>query len=533
MKENRDDFKIKIINILKLKKYYICMIVFLKIVLTIIGLIMPIAMGRFLDVVIIANTIKELKFILLLILVCIVITISVEWILGIILSIVHLKSMNDVLKEVYNKLFTCKYKNINNLEPAYLTRRVTQDINIIIDFFYNNIIEIIMNLISLLLIIFLIFKLNYLIGIILVIGFVLNIVIYLMNNKKLYELNYKSKEGQNEYFSVLFENINLILFSKINNLLKNMEIRLENTFNKYFFNSFKYIKKIAMYDFIQKIPNKMISLIIFILGGYLIINKKITVGDFTLINSYSISCLGLSDFFVGISKSIQDFKVSFNRINDIFLLEDESKGDVILEDITSVKLKNIDFKYNDNVLFKDVSMSFEKGKIYGILGSNGTGKSSLIKLLLCIEQIDNGNILFNNTDISNIDKNILRESLISVSEQDPIIFNENLEENIMITNNDYQNLELYLDKFKLKIKESTNKLSGGEKKKLSIIRSILKKNEVLILDEPTNALDTMMIKELREYILSIKNTKIIIIITHSDELNDLFDKVYNLNEFIK
>ena len=154
----------------------------------------------------------------------------------------------------------------------------------------------------------------------------------------------------------------------------------------------------------------------------------------------------------------------------------------------------------------------------------------------------NNSIYFDSIDINNIELNCLRKKLIALSEQDTCILNQSININLYLDQkkecNDKLLYELlYFLNFKYKYNELNNKialyhdydklLSGGEKQKISIIRTILKDAPILIFDEPTSALDIQSINGLKIILRNIRHEKIIIIITHGNDLDDIAQNIIN------
>lgn len=188
----------------------------------------------------------------------------------------------------------------------------------------------------------------------------------------------------------------------------------------------------------------------------------------------------------------------------------------------------------------------KKGNVYIILGENGAGKSTLVDIIMGLHT-DNlaGNIKINGFNINELDMKYLRKNNIALAEQEPFLFEESILNNIILDNDNYDKnkLEELLNYFNLSavinklpnginsiLYENTINLSGGEKQKLSLIRTFLKNTDLIILDEPTNALDVFTKEKLVKYLDSLKKDRIIVIITHDRELFDIGDEVIEIKK---
>ena len=166
-----------------------------------------------------------------------------------------------------------------------------------------------------------------------------------------------------------------------------------------------------------------------------------------------------------------------------------------------IKFKNVSFSFNDKKVLDDITFSFKKNSINTIVGPSGVGKTTIIDLLLKIYEPDDGEIFVDEKIISDISKEELRNS-ISFLPQDLLILNTNIFENIDLygKNISHQKLIREIDSMKLglnklEVESAENigyggiNLSGGQKQKINILRTILKDSNFIIFDEPTNNLD--------------------------------------------
>ncbi|MCY8487022.1 ABC transporter ATP-binding protein [Bacillus atrophaeus] len=223
-------------------------------------------------------------------------------------------------------------------------------------------------------------------------------------------------------------------------------------------------------------------------------------------------------------------QVTYKRFED-FLNAPEDKNLVLGKEIKSVngnvEFKNVVFNYSDTVVLDNVSFSIQQGTSVAIVGLSGSGKSTIIKLLLGLLKKKSGNIFIDGTDIDNIKLNSLYEYVSYIS-QDAPIFDTTIRSNI-IFDDKIPDEEIFniLDKVHLKEKilsfpekldtmvgERGMKLSGGERQRLAFGRIIAQKRNLVILDEPVSALDNITEKSIMDYILSLFRGKTVIIIAH-------------------
>ena len=210
-------------------------------------------------------------------------------------------------------------------------------------------------------------------------------------------------------------------------------------------------------------------------------------------------------------------------------------------EFNSIQLKDVSFKYesSENPLFENKNMLvYTTNKIIGITGLSGNGKSTFAKLILKLYQPSSGQILIDNIDINKIDTEYIRKNITYVN-QNSKLFDKNIVDNILygcvdidVCNGHLEEImkypkikELYRNVSLTESKSGSlgEKFSGGQRQVINIIGGLVNPSKILILDEPTNALDPALKKEVLGLILDFKKyKKCIIIITHDKDVFPLF-----------
>jgi subfamily B ATP-binding cassette protein MsbA len=206
--------------------------------------------------------------------------------------------------------------------------------------------------------------------------------------------------------------------------------------------------------------------------------------------------------------NIQKGEASAERIMTVLNTENsiiDKPNAIIKENLENkIEFKNISFKYKNEYVLKDFSLTINKGQTVALVGQSGSGKSTLANLITRFYDVNKGEVLIDGENIKDITKKSLRD-LMGIVSQDSILFNDTIANNIKlgaqnatdsaileaakIANADefIQNLP---QKYNTNIGDSGNTLSGGQKQRLSIARAVLKNPPIMILDEATSALDT-------------------------------------------
>ena len=431
-----------------------------------------------------------------------------------------------------------------NLDSAYLNQRINSDSNTLISFVLSNFLDILIRALTLIIVFYISFKINRKLTMILIPLIPLYLAIYFIFKKPLFKSGYELKENQNKFFSKMNEqlyNINLI---KLNSTFEESQKQLRTSFSTMLESLLKYTRISYIFSSSDSMTMIISQIIIFFFVGMEIINGNLTIGQFTIIISYFSMIMGCISYYLNLGKSYQDALVSYNRLEEILNETKEINGDIRINSIDTIVLKEVYFSYDDtNNIINNFNYTFKKGNIYGIIGQNGAGKSTFINLILGLfNNYYKGNIYYNSIELKKLDMYYIRKRIIGISEQEPALINDTIGKNVTYGIDVYnydgietilKSLNLDINKFQdglnTNIYEAANNISGGEKLKISLARTFLKNPDMIILDEPTSALDFNSIEKLKFILKEIKKDKIIIIVTHNKDILDTADEIIDLN----
>lgn len=451
----------------------------------------------------------------------------------------------DLKEKLLLQLTKTSQIELKKKDAAYLSQRIFSDTEEISSFFITNSIGIVIQVLSIIIVGFMLFKIDWLMSLVLMIFVPIYIISYLAFKKPLYEKGYSVKEEENIFFSDVSYKISNIYFIKLNSLYQNILTEVREKYEKLYNIIMKFTKLAYIFSSLGSTINNLAKIALIFIGGVRIISGNLTIGEFTIMSSYFAIFIGAVNYFLELGKTYQSALICLNRIGEVSTLEKESNGSELVAHIDEIELKNVSFSYNGNGnIFKPISYLFEKGNIYCIVGENGSGKSTLINVILNIYNNYQGEVFINNKSIKNIDMICARRDLFSVAEQNPALFESNLEANLKysIDNCDLELLNYYVEAFKLyngesrsnlsekKVNKKNDTISGGEKQKVSLIRALLKDSHCLILDEPSTYLDEDGMNALKKILYEVKDNKIVIIVTHDDKIREIADYVFSVNK---
>lgn len=342
-----------------------------------------------------------------------------------------------------------------------------------------------------------------------------------------------------------------------NKILKNVIIDkiLKALINIKLFNYNKYNKKIAfMLTSVELLTILFSHVFAMIYVGYkAIVSKTLDAGlVITLTNSIwqvSMRINTIAGIFNSLSKNnryIKNYQDFLNMKIDIDKNENGIKAD---KKAKSIRLENISFKYpgNDYYTIKNINLNIKKGEKIAIVGYNGAGKTTLIKLIMRLYNPDNGRVLINNINASNYELKSLR-SQFGIMFQDFQLYAMNVKENItmeldsdiiddrIIDSLKKSNLYEKISKEELGIYSNVLKeydkngiiLSGGQAQKLALARVYAKEYGVIILDEPSSALDPLSDYKMHSQMMKVCGDKTVIMISHRLSSTRDFDRIIYL-----
>ena len=279
------------------------------------------------------------------------------------------------------------------------------------------------------------------------------------------------------------------------------------------------------------------------LGFYMALSGQVTVGS--VMTFYALLAYFTEPIknLIGLQPTIQTAFVAADRLNDILDLHSEEieEGGETLPVIDTLVFQNVDFRYgNRELTLEDISFTISKGEKIAIVGESGSGKTTLAKLLLRFYEPERGSILLNGGDVKELDLYALRQAVAYV-DQNTFLFSDTIKNNLKLGNAEATDAEIeqvckisradeFIGKLPLgydtPLDENGMNLSGGQRQRLAIARALLKKPQLLILDEATSNLDTITEASIKNTISQVNSDTTCMIIAHRLTTIRNCDRIY-------
>lgn len=276
--------------------------------------------------------------------------------------------------------------------------------------------------------------------------------------------------------------------------------------------------------------NYLTKVLVYIIGAFFVMKQQISVGTLIMFSEYFSMLFSSLESLNTKRISLKTNSPYYERIFDTFSFPEDERTTTSVKTLKKgIQLENVKFSYliNSPVL-KDINLQINKGNYIAIVGKTGCGKTTLARLLLGLYEKDEGKILFDDIDITQINRDDLY-SLIGAVMQDSYLFNVTIRENLLIAKEDatvedmieackkaniYDFISQQPNGFDTIIGERGVKLSGGQKQRISIAIVMLRDPQIVIFDEATSSLDGQSEAVINDAIKKMSENKTVIVIAH-------------------
>ncbi|MDR7856493.1 ABC transporter ATP-binding protein [Tissierella sp.] len=524
-------------------KYRFVLYIILSLLINLIGIVIPLITGQIVDLITGTNVLMSLQQLVGTFVVLIFIQFVLTYITN--LQYVNIQSESGYMANIFSieKIYNASYREICNINPSSLHQMINNDCNIIVIFCITLFRDFFANLAIVFIVFIIVFNQSVILSIMFIFLVMCYSVLYYIFKNKLYDQSLKVKNTQSNFFGKLYNLLGNLRSIKINGFFSRTVEKQNLVFETYKHELVKEIKLSNIFDFLTSAITMSAQVFLYLYGGNMVLLGNMSIGIFVVLVTYFSKLLSSTDYFLHLGTYLQNVKSSYDRLMQYTNHVEYKYGKLEINSIDSIHFDNVSFNYDKETVF-ELNKRFEKGKIYWIKGSNGSGKTTFINLLAGLFGLDfRGDIFINDYPLKDIDFSKVRSSNMSIVEQRPFILSESLNDNLFCKSRSESyseerntNKEFIFDKFNIanianlkregydtELDSVNDEVSGGERQKIALVRTFLSSSDIWIFDEPTSALDTDSKKNFYELIDKYRKSKLIFIISH--ESFDSYDEI--------
>lgn len=435
---------------------------------------------------------------------------------------------NNIKKLLLRHTMYLDYNRYIGYENSQILQRVSSDSSNYISYI-NDKLNLILNTIfytffSLNVIIELNFKVCLILSIIILI-IILMSVWYCINTKNIVDKKVTLSEGLIKKTMNSIYNPKMI---KITNNQNNEIHRFNTNSEEYLKYDIKEIDYLIYYELIASGIKALSTPIIYLVCGIMIINGNMQIGGLMATLTYSNTMLKYFQNVIYAVEGINGFLVPAKRIKEFLNLDEEDLicKNIVIHDYKKIEFKNVSIKFDNQVIFENINFAINEGENIYLVGSNGSGKSILTKLILGFISYE-GSILIDDIELRDLNKTKLREN-IGLCFQTPYIFSDTIKNNIDCYENENidkikdickiceldKEIQNFANNYDELLGEKGINLSGGQKQRINIARLLIQNKKILIFDDVLSKLDNNTKNKIVENLNKKFPNNINIFITH-------------------
>lgn len=477
-------------------------------------------------------------------------TIVVSYIEDYLGNYIILSITNEVKANLFQHIVYLKSGIIDKYSSGELINRVEGDVGGIVSTYLEFITSIIQVLFNLAISLYFIFGISKKLSSFAIAFIPIMYLINMIFKKKTKKVLTKQKVYNDKYFGYINE--------RLSNIFGIKAFQLEDISYQKLTKLYKENEKISKEAWIingelgslKGLADSAFSFGILFIASKLIVLGKLTIGNLVSFNEYISRLFDSVSKIMSLNMSFNNISVSIERINEIKLSDSENHQNKLMNEeetyihkISQIEFRKVTFSYDSKKIIDKASFEISSNGFYAFVGINGSGKSTIFKLLVNFYKCNEGTVLLNGIEISKIPLCDLRHHITYISKE-IFIINDTIINNITL---DYLKQDLDLikkicdrvgidnfieelpDKYQTIIGENGLKLSSGLKQRLAIARAIYRNSSVILLDEGTSDLDGKIEQEVVSLLREEAVTRIIILISHKNSSIKYCDKIFLLN----
>jgi subfamily B ATP-binding cassette protein MsbA len=448
------------------------------------------------------------------------------------MNFVGLRIVADLREKLYNHLQNLSLSFFTKTPTGILISRITNDVNLIQGSVSNAVTGLIKDIFTIFGLIGVIFLRDWKLAIIALIIFPIAIFPIKEFGKRLRKYSRKSLQRIGSITTFLHETISGNRIVKAFNMEEYEKRRFAEENERFFKINLKRVKVRAFSHPLMELLGGIGIAVIIWVGGYSVIRGEVTPGTFFSFMAAIFMLYAPIRELNKLNLEIQEGLAAAGRVYELLdTVPDikEEEGAIPLPLISKgVTFQNVSFKYDEEIVLKDISLYVNAGEVIALVGMSGAGKTSLVNLLPRFYDVERGQVLIDDTDIRKVTLLSLRDQIGLVTQQ-TILFNDTVRSNIAYGRlkcsdqevieaakaaNAHNFIQRLPQGYDTNIGEQGVKLSGGERQRISIARALLKNAPILILDEATSSLDSDSETEVQKALEGLMKGRTVFVIAH-------------------
>lgn len=462
------------------------------------------------------------------------------YIRNLVVNFISLKLDYSLITSVYSHILSLPYSYYRNRPVGEVIMRIN-DLSELKDSVSQLIVTFLLDIFLIIITLIFLYMINFKLTLIVIFVLILYFLVTFIYNKFLFKMLRLNKKDSSAVNTFMVESIEGVMSIRGSNTFLQFKDKFSSLYNNFIISSYNFFKKYNTLNFLNNFLISILIVVIITMGSIFVIDGN--MDSSSIITYYSVLCFFLepvknvANFDVVVKKS----RISIERIEELLMVEEEK---ILLDNqkITG-KLKNILFKdvtfsydFKNNVVNK-LNLKIDEGEKVVIYGKSGSGKSTVAKILTRYLDVERGKVFINGYDINDYNLWSIREGITYVS-QNEFLLTDTIYNNINMKGT--RDAEYIFDvckmigvdkivKFKnggynMILEENGSNISGGERERILLARAFVRDSDVYILDESFSEIDSLGEREILGKIFSKYKDKMIIVISHRMDNNDLYDR---------
>ena len=462
------------------------------------------------------------------------------YIRNLVVNFISLKLDYSLITSVYSHILSLPYSYYRNRPVGEVIMRIN-DLSELKDSVSQLIVTFLLDIFLIIITLIFLYMINFKLTLIVIFVLILYFLVTFIYNKFLFKMIRLNKKDSSAVNTFMVESIEGVMSIRGSNTFLQFKDKFSSLYNNFIISSYNFFKKYNTLNFLNNFLISILIVVIITMGSIFVIDGN--MDSSSIITYYSVLCFFLepvknvANFDVVVKKS----RISIERIEELLMVEEEK---ILLDNqkITG-KLKNILFKdvtfsydFKNNVVNK-LNLKIDEGEKVVIYGKSGSGKSTVAKILTRYLDVERGKVFINGYDINDYNLWSIREGITYVS-QNEFLLTDTIYNNINMKGT--RDAEYIFDvckmigvdkivKFKnggynMILEENGSNISGGERERILLARAFVRDSDIYILDESFSEIDSLSEREILGKIFSKYKDKMIIVISHRMDNNDLYDR---------